>query len=373
MTDDLIPMNDLKRESATSSAVLEAVSRVVSSGWFILGPETEALEREIGERLGAFVVAVASGTDALILAGRALGLSAPSTRVATVANAGGYGCVSIVENGAIPVPLDVDANTLLASLDQATSAVISNVDGVIIPHLYGNVAPVDEIVKFARSRGTKVIEDCAQAFGATRGGRPVGTLGDAGTLSFFPTKNLAALGDGGAVVTTSRATAEKVKRLRQYGWGAKYHVTDSGGVNSRLDEIQAAILRVRIKDVDANNDIRREIVSRYHLATAASPDISWVTQTTSETVAHLAVLRSHLRTELALHLSRFGIRTDIHYPVVDGENGALAQYCAPSACENAKAGCGEILTIPCFPAMTEAEIKRVCQALTAFGKRDSLA
>ena len=235
-----------------------------------------------------------------------------------------------------------------------------------MPHLYGNVAPIEEIIDFARSKGAKVIEDCAQAFGAMAGNRHVGTIGDAGTLSFFPTKNLGALGDGGAVVTSSRATADLVRRLRQYGWDAKYQIRSVGGVNSRLDEIQAAVLRVRLGEVEASNERRRRIISRYRDATSSSVGLSWITRASQESVAHLAVVRSSQRSKLADHLSDLGIQTDIHYPVVDNKNGALAHRCATVNCPNAEAASIEILTVPCFPTMTESEIDRVCRALATF-------
>ena len=295
-----IPINDLKRHHAPLAGELAAaVNRVLASGWYILGPEVEAFEREFARYCGVeHCAGVGNGTDALELALGALGIG-PGTEVATVANAGMYSTTAILRVGARPLYIDVDGRSMTMSPAALDAAISGGPEGcpaaVIVTHLYGQMAEIEELLAIAGRKNIPVIEDCAQAHGAERAGRKAGSRGKLGCFSFYPTKNLGAAGDGGAVVTADAALAAKVRALRQYGWTAKYRSTVAGAQNSRLDEMQAAVLRTKLPHLDGWNARRREIARLYHRALAGSgvslPGIDSETCST-DYVAHLYVIRS---------------------------------------------------------------------------------
>jgi dTDP-4-amino-4,6-dideoxygalactose transaminase len=245
------------------------------------------------------------------------------------------------------------------ALDVATAAAdIDHVDCVVVTHLYGRLANVEALADACRSASVPLVEDCAQAAGAVRGSH-AGTFGDAGTFSFYPTKNLGALGDAGAIVTNDATVAAQVRRLRQYGWGEKYVVEGLGGVNSRLDEIQAALLRHRLRGLDAANERRRAIVERYGDALLAS--VGRIPRARDRSyVAHLAVVVCRDRAALAATLRAAGIETAVHYPVPDHHQPALRRDVRLPVTEELA---GSVLTLPCFPELAEAEVERVCAAL----------
>jgi dTDP-4-amino-4,6-dideoxygalactose transaminase len=311
----MISFNDLARRHAPLRAELDAaIARVLGRGWYILGPEVEAFEREFAAYCGADeCIAVANGTDALEIALRGLSIG-PGDEVITVANAGMYATTAIRATGAAPVYVDVDPATLLLDAAALASCPTSRTRAVIVTHLYGRLADVDRIAVIARERGIALIEDCAQAHGACRDSRRAGTFGTFGCFSFYPTKNLGALGDAGAIVTGDAGLAAKVRALRTYGWGAKYHCEVEGGKNSRLDELQAAVLRVQLPHLDAWNRRRREIAARY-ARTIAHPAIMLPPQGATEAdVAHLYVVRTPYRTSLREHLAASGVATDAQHP-----------------------------------------------------------
>ena len=269
----MIALNDLARHHAPLRAELEAaMARVHARGWYILGPEVEAFEREFAAFVGAAeCVAVGNGTDALELALRALAVG-PGDAVATVANAGMYATTAIRAAAARPAYVEVDASTLLMDPAALAAGLDAPTRAVVVTHLYGRMADVDRLGWIARERGIALIEDCAQAHGAKSGGRAAGTAGTLGCYSFYPTKNLGALGDAGAIVTSDRDLAAKLRALRTYGWGAKYHCAMEGGMNSRMDELQAAVLRAKLPHLDGWNRRRREIAAQY-AATIRHPAI----------------------------------------------------------------------------------------------------
>ena len=343
----MLPINDLQRHTAAIRELLQsAIGRVVARGWYILGPEVEAFESEFAQWCGApHCVTVANGTDALELALKAVGIGA-GHRVATVANAGMYSTAAILACGAIPVWVDVDAATMNMSADRLSGI---QADAVIVTHLYGRMAAMPDLLTAAHA--APVIEDCAQAHGAMLNGRRAGTWGAAGAFSFYPTKNLGALGDGGAVVTGNSDVAARVRALRQYGWTSKYTSAVRGGRNSRLDEMQAAILRVKLPLVDGWNERRRHIAAAYGGGRGGASD-----------VVHLYVLRHPQRDEIRTAFRDRGIATEVHYPIPD--------YCQPAVNapdvnlpETARC-CSQVLTLPCFPEMTDAEVAEVRDALT---------
>ncbi len=248
--------------------------------------------------------------------------------------------------------MGLSAATVEEALTTSTRAVVAT-------HLYGLMCDVEGIVEICRERGIAVVEDCAQAAGAQRGGRRAGSLGDAATFSFYPTKNLAAIGDGGAVATNTPEVDERVRALRQYGWSQKYRAEVPGGWNSRLDELQAAVLRVGLARLDERNERRREIVRRY--AEALPPHAGrFVWNDGEDFVGHLAVILAEDRDHVRTALDAAGIGTDVHYPVTDYEQPAWRSDVRLPVTDHAVA---HVLTVPCFPELTEDEVDRVCEAL----------
>jgi dTDP-3-amino-2,3,6-trideoxy-4-keto-D-glucose/dTDP-3-amino-3,4,6-trideoxy-alpha-D-glucose/dTDP-2,6-dideoxy-D-kanosamine transaminase len=365
--DTRVPSNALRRGwIADSIEVREAVERVLAGGWYVHGPEHAAFETELAQFLGVrHAAGVASGTDALCLAMLAVGCGAES-EIVTAANAGGYSSCAAMQIGARTVYSDVDPATMLVTAETLAQAIGPQTTAVVVTHLYGNIADVEPIVELCRPRGIHVIEDCAQAIGGIdRKGRKAGSIGDIATFSFYPTKNLGAAGDAGAVVTNSDGIDARVRSLRQYGWSKKYLVAESGGRNSRLDEIQAAILRIGLRRVDELNERRRAIVRRYAEATRGS-DVSPVTGAGCETVAHLAVVRCRERDEFRHFLGEAGIDTDVHYPIPDDHQPGLKPPARSTGLLETERATAEIVTLPCFPEMTDVEIDRVAAAIAAF-------
>jgi dTDP-4-amino-4,6-dideoxygalactose transaminase len=359
---DKVPFNDLSRALAKDEDVLAAVVRVTRSGWYLIGAETAAFERELADYLGVrHVVCVANGTDALELALVALGCTR-GCEIVTAANAGGYTTVAARRRGLEVRFADVDERQLLLTARTVERALTPRTKVVVVTHLYGKMAQVEAIRELCHGRGVKLLEDCAQAAGARCDGHMAGSVGDAGAFSFYPTKNLGALGDGGAIVTSDEEVAGRARRLRQYGWGAKYEIEEDGGRNSRLDELQAAVLRVRLRGLDEGNRRRREIVARYAQALSAS-DVEMVHDGGEDYVAHLAVLRSCNRDVLAERLRAHGVATAVHYPVSDhrqrltGEDGVSLPV--------TEAATSEVLSLPCFPELESHEVEAVCAALSS--------
>ena len=362
----LAGINDLRRHTAAlADDIAVAMARVVRSGWFVLGPEVEAFEQEFASYCASrHCIAVASGTDAIELSLRCLGVGS-AHKVLTVANAGMYATTAIRAAGAEPVFMDVDDSTLLANalgLREALHAA-PDVAAVIVTHLYGRVGDIAQQVAAARSLGLRVIEDCAQSHGATVDGRRAGTFGDLGCFSFYPTKNLGALGDGGAIVTDNDDLAQSLRRLRQYGWSEKYVAIEAGGRNSRLDELQAAVLRAKLPRLDAWNERRRAIAARYSTE-IANPNVRCPPpRTSNDYVAHLYVIRSAMRARLRAHLAARHVPSDIHYPVPDYAQPAIAHRIGGIPCPVTDAACREVVTLPCFPEMTDDEVSTVIGAV----------
>ena len=347
----MLLINEIGRQNhALAAEIRSAITRVLDRGWYILGPEVEAFEREFAAYCGvSHCVGVANGTDALELALRSLDLPARS-RVLTVANAGGYSTTAILAAGLTPLYTDVDPETMTM---QPTRA---DVRAVIVTHLYGRMAAMPAIL--AAAGDVPVIEDCAQAHGAVLDGRKAGSWGTLGCFSFYPTKNLGALGDGGSVVTGDASLAARLRELRQYGWRSKYRSEVAGGRNSRLDEMQAAILRAKLPHLDGWNRRRREIAFRYNDALP----LRGPAPIDEGHVAHLHVVRSTERDTLRSALANARIATEVHYPVPDyrqrsmpsGEPLPVTEQC-----------CNTVLTLPCFPELTDDEVTRVIEAVKA--------
>jgi aminotransferase EvaB len=357
-----VPLNDLARGGGQDHTLHDAVAQVLSSGWYVHGKEHRAFEEEFAAYCGAaHCVGVASGTDALELALRAVARPTAGS-VLTAANAGGYTSVAARRAGFSVTYADVDPATLCLDPTDVESR-LEGVAVVVLTHLYGRLGPAEELASLCRERGTLLVEDCAQAAGAVRGGRRAGSFGDAATFSFYPTKNLAAVGDGGAVTTMRDDVDEEVRRLRQYGWSSKYVISEDGGRNSRLDELQAAVLRRRLQRLDEENARRREIVARY---VEAGGDAVRVLAADDEShVAHLAVAVADERDQVRDELTARGVQTDVHYPVPDHQQPAFAEEYAGLHLPVTEHAALHVLTLPCFPQLTDDEVGHVCDALQA--------
>lgn len=363
----MLQINNLsERINKHKSEISGAVARVINSGWLVLGPEVKQFEKSFASYLGSTrCISVANGTDAIELALRALSVKSED-HVATVANAGMYTSTALQAIGAKPFFMDVDLVSRNATLAEVNRALAAGVKAVVVTHLYGLAVPkIEEIAQACSQAGVPLLEDCAQAHGAMVNGKRVGTFGDAASFSFYPTKNLGALGDGGAVVTSNPEIAEKVERLRQYGWTAKYQVEVEGSRNSRLDEIQAAILSTFLPDLDKLNARRREIATQYS-AHIKHADIVHPAFVGDEYVAHLYVLRSAHRDALRNHLREHDIAADVHYPIPDHHQPLLANSFSTLKLENTERLSREILTLPCYPEMTEAQISQVVNAVNSW-------
>lgn len=361
---DRIPFNDLSRmDAGLKSEVSAAIQRVVDSGWYVLGPEHDAFASELGGYLGASeVVLLGNGTDALEIALAAVGVSVGDT-VMTVANAGAYSTIAIRQLDATPVYCDVSPETLLMT-PELFAAALDATDvtprAVVVTHLYGGMARVDEIVDLAHARGIAVVEDCAQSLGARLHGKQSGTFGDIATTSFYPTKNLGALGDGGAIFTNDAALGDLSRRMRQYGWASKYSIEYDRGRNSRLDEMQAAVLRVKLPHLDDWNSRRREIHARYRAASAAAPVVGAADESF---IAHLAIVVSDDRDAARAVLADAGVSTDVHYPIPDHHQKFPTRKPAPVSLPVTERAAGQVLSVPMFPELTDAEVERVSAAL----------
>jgi dTDP-3-amino-3,4,6-trideoxy-alpha-D-glucose transaminase len=341
-----------------------AIARVVASGWFILGPEVEAFEAELAAACRTrYAVGVGNGTDALALILRAAGIGTGDEVITTPLSAA-FSALAITMIGARPVFADVDPVRLTIDPAAVDRAVTSRTRAILPVHLYGQPADMAALERIASRHNLAIVEDCCQAHFATAGGRPVGTFGAAGALSFYPTKNLGALGDGGAVITNDPAIAERVRTMRNGGQTSRYR-HERPGVNSRLDELQAAILRARLPLTAAWTARRRALAGRYRTAIAASTAVTMVPECDAGHVYHLGVVRTNRRARLQQHLREHGIETLVHYPHPIPDQPAFAAD-RPGACPVASVACGEVVSLPLYPALDEADLDHVVSAIAQF-------
>ncbi len=356
--------------------VLASMKRVVCSNRYVLADEVQRFEARFAEYCVArHCVSVANGTDALEIALRALGVQAGQT-VGLVANAGFYGSTVVRALDAVPRYCDVDPRTRNIDLNQLEALLRRRGPpaAIIVTHLYGRLAPMVDIMALARAANVAVIEDCAQAHGAQDFGRRAGTFGDIGCFSFYPTKNLGALGDGGALSTDSAALASRLQAMRQYGWEGKYKVAVAGGRNSRLDELQAAILCDKLPNLDAMNARRASIAQRYRTLLAdtpvhmlASADAAPGTAAGHPSdVAHLFVIETDRRDALRAHLNARHIGSDVHYPIADHLQPAYRCEQSLGELPVTERLCQQVLSLPCYPDLTDADVVYVSEAVKAF-------
>lgn len=341
-----------------------SIARVLSSGRYILGEEVEAFEGEFSRYVGLpFAIGVGSGTEALHLALRACGIG-PGDEVVTVAHTA-VGTVAAIELcGATPVFVDIDPVTFTLDPNQIEPSLTSRTKAVIPVHIYGHPASMEAILSIAHRYHLRVIEDCAQSHGAAYRGRRTGALGDVAAFSFYPTKNLGAIGDGGMVVTGNPELAERARLLREYGWHQRY-VSEIPGWNTRLDALQAAILRVKLRYLDEENSKRRELAALY--SDLLLPTRLQLPQTDPDCVHayHQYVVRAPYRGELREYLTSLGIGTIVHYPVPVHLQPAYANRFGSSLPHSEKAA-SEILSLPIFPQLARSQVHRVASAIAGW-------
>jgi hypothetical protein len=347
-----------------------AVARALQSGWYILGEEVRAFEAEFAAWLGTqAAIGCGNGTDALALALRALGVG-PGMSVVTVSHTAVATVAAIEMVGATPLLIDIEPHTYtmdpteLAGVLAHPPRSVPPIRAVIPVHLYGQPAALEPIITAGRRHGVPVIEDCAQAHGAAIADSKVGTFAEIATFSFYPTKNLGALGDGGMLATQNAALGQEIAALRQYGWH-KHYVSDAIGVNSRLDELQAAILRVKLRHLDAQNERRRAIATQYDAALRGTGLPSPARRKGCTHVFHLYVLRSSKRAAMQAQLREAGIATGIHYPVPVHLQPAYRGRVAlgPSGCRTTEIAAEQVFSLPMYPEMSDGQVMQVCEAL----------
>lgn len=363
----ILPSLPLAQYLTQKEEILKCVARVFESGAYILGPEVESFERAFANFCGAtHGVGVNSGTDALILALRALGIGS-GDEVVTVSHTALATVSAILAVGATPVLLDVDPVYYTLDPLLLDAAITERTKAVVVVHLYGQAADMDAIVAVAKSHGIYVIEDCAQAAGARYKGHRVGSIGDAGCFSFYPTKNLGAIGDAGMVVTSNSEIAERVRRLRQYGWNDS-RSTDEPGLNSRLDEIQAAILTVKLSMLDASNARRMAIARRYSAAFSKLPLQLPAERPGSDHVYHLYVLSCDDRDSLRAYLAANDVVAGIHYPVPAHRHGGYESRMsiAASGLSVTNMLVEHILTLPLYPELSDEDVAYVIATVCAY-------
>ncbi len=348
-----------------------AIGRVLDRGWYILGEEVAAFEKEFARYLAVgHAVGVASGTDALHLALRVCGVGT-GDGVITVSHTAVATVVAIELAGATPLLIDVDAQTYTMDPNQLERTVKKqdrsgrrNLKAVIPVHLYGQPADMSAITEIAERYGLYVIEDCAQSHGASFRGKKTGAWGHVSAFSFYPTKNLGAIGDGGALVTNDSRLAEKARWVREYGWRERY-ISEFVGMNTRLDELQAAILRVKLPYLDAGNARRREIANIYNHSLSGT-DID-LPQSAADVyhVYHQYVVRSAERDALAAYLKENSIGTLIHYPVPVHLQPAYESrvHTGEEGLQNTERLCGQILSLPMYPQMNDEQARRVSKMI----------
>jgi dTDP-4-amino-4,6-dideoxygalactose transaminase len=344
------------------SDVDAAIRRVIERGWFVLGPEVEAFEEAFAALSGArAAVGVANGTDAIALILRAIGIGQGDEVITTPLSAA-YTALAVMQVGAKPVFADIDPDRLTIDAAAAEALVTSRTAAILPVHLYGRPAGLERLEAVARRHGLALVEDCCQAHLATFKGKPVGTVGVAGAFSFYPTKNLGALGDGGAVITDDAVLAGRVRRLRNGGQSGRYNHVEFG-INSRLDEIQAAILRARLRRLEEWTRRRRELAGLYRSQLRDGPVA--VLEPEEGHVYHLFVVRSAERVALQAHLVSAGIETLIHYPVPITRQPAFESM-EPAECPVADRACREVLSLPLYPGMPEEHVVGVSRAVQSF-------
>jgi dTDP-4-amino-4,6-dideoxygalactose transaminase len=361
-----VPFIDLRREYARLKGEIDAaVQGVLTRGWFILGPENTALEEEYARYCQAkHGVLLATGTDAIALALRAGGVG-PGDEVITVSHTAVATVAAIRLTGAQPVLVDVDDETLTIDPAAVERAISPRTKAVIAVHLYGQPADLGRLSALTAAHRLLLIEDCAQAQGASIGGRAVGSIGAVGAFSFYPTKNIGAYGDGGAIVTNDDEVAARVRLLRQYGWGKLRYISETEGTNSRMDELQAAIVRAKLRVAADDERARQGHARAYDEGLRGLPLRLPARVPATKHAFHLYVVRTPLRDELKAHLAQRGIDTAIHYPAAVHQQAPYREM-VHGTLANTERAVREILSLPLYPDLRPAEAQLVIDEIRAF-------
>ena len=356
--------NPLAQYKGRRKEIFKAIQRELESGNYILGDEVNAFEKFFADYIGVkYAVGLNSGTDALTLTLRALGIG-PNDEVITVSHTAIATIAAVIASGARPVLVDVEPGYYTMDPRSFEKAINSKTKAVIPVHLYGQPANMNAIIKIARKHSLFVIEDCAQATGAVYNDKKVGSIGDAGCFSFYPTKNLGAIGDAGIVVTRNIKLAQRIRRLREYGWN-KDRITEECGFNSRLDEIQAAILNVKLKSIDKDNARRRMIAQLYRISLAGLPIELPIERPDSTHVYHLYVIACANRDLLRKKLGKSGISTGLHYSLPAHMNNGYINFCKLSSngLPVTERLVERILSLPMYPEITFKQVKKIANAV----------
>jgi len=361
----MVPFVDLRREQAEIGGELaQAIQRVVGSGCFVMGEELRGFEDEFSKYIGTkCAVGVNSGSDALLLALLALGVG-KGDEVVTVSHTFVSTVDAVVRAGATPVFVDIDPETYCIDVREMRKKLGRKTKAIVPVHMYGHPADMEPIMELAERHGLSVVEDACQAHGAEYKGRRVGGIGHVGCFSFYPVKNLGAYGDGGMVVTNDEDLAAKLRMWRNYGQSLKYH-HDFVGVNSRLDELQAAVLRVKLRHLDRWNERRRKAAALYGECLSESDFVMPVERDYAKHVYHLYVVRCRHRVKLLERLRPGGVQTLIHYPVPVHRQKAYQQLAAGVKLRATERICSEILSLPMHPFLRGDEISSVSESLNS--------
>ena len=366
-----IPAFDLSRQyMAIKSEIDAALAAVLARGSFILGENVAAFEREFAAYCGVeHAVGVGSGTEALHLTLLAVGIGA-GDEVITVAHTAVATVAAIELAGARPVLVDVNDTTMTMDVARVEEKISGRTRAILPVHLYGHPADLDPLLEVGRRKDLLLIEDCAQAHGASYRGQRVGSIGSAGCFSFYPTKNLGAYGDGGMVTTSDASIARRLRLLREYGWEERYVSALRGGTNTRLDEMQAAILRVKLRYLDTWTQARRLLAERYRRLLAGASALTPSEQEGARHVYHLYVVRHKQRDGLRAFLKENGVGTGIHYPFpVHLQPGYADLASGPGSLPVTEQLAGEILSLPMFPELAASEVERVAELVRRFEDR----
>jgi len=367
----LLPSNPKANWLAHRKEISSAIDRVLRSGHYILGKQVEAFENEFAGYLGVrFGIGVGNGTDALHLALRACGVG-DGDEVITVSHTAVATVAAIELCGAEPVLVDVDLNTYTIDPEAVEQAITKSTKAIVPVHLYGQPADMERITHIANDRQLHVVEDCAQSHGASYKGRKTGAWGDLAAFSFYPTKNLGALGDGGIVVTDDSGIAERVRLLREYGWRNRY-VSEIPGVNSRLDEVQAAILRVKLRYLDKENRKRQSLARTYDSRLKSTSLVLPTCASDSTHVYHQYAVRHRNRDSLREFLTGKGINTLIHYPVpVHQQPAYRGRLRVVGSMTNTEKVANEILSLPMYPELNQTDARRVAEATVSWDQSEN--
>jgi dTDP-4-amino-4,6-dideoxygalactose transaminase len=367
----ILGANPLAQYISQKAEIDEAIARVLNKGWYILGEEVKLFEEEFARYIGVlYGIGVGSGTEAIHLALGACGIGV-GDEIITVSHTAVATVAAIELAGGKPVLVDIDPGFYVLDPRRLEKAITAKTRAIIPVHLYGQPVELDAVMDIAKRHGLRVIEDCAQAHGAVYRGRKVGAYGELACFSFYPTKNLGALGDGGMVVTNDTELAEKARLLREYGWKERY-ISQLGGWNTRLDEIQAAVLRVKLRTLEEQNDRRIKLADFYNRELQGTDLVLPRAREDTTHVYHLYVVRSRQRDLLVNFLRDRGIGALVHYPVpVHCQPAYQARFYGCDDLPETERIAREVLSLPMYPELTESEAQKVVEAVYAFnGGRD---